>query len=254
MLDENILYCKVVLLGETSVGKTSIISRYISNTFEINNLSTSGASYANKIINLPNSKKIKFEIWDTAGQEKYRALTKIFYKKASVAILVYDITKKGSFIEIQNYWYNQVKNTTSEEIIIAIAANKSDLYENEEVNEEEARKFAHEIGAIFFVTSALNSSGIDQLFIAIGCKFVDKNYNYEDDEYLNNYNKDKDNNNDGNINNNNDWVNYEENNNNNNNNDKNKNENYNNNNNDNDKNFKLDKKKNVGKKKERKMC
>ena len=103
--------CKVVLLGESGVGKTCIIARFINNTFEDNIISTTGASYAGKNMTFDefHGKTIKFEIWDTAGQEKYRALTKIFYKDAGVAILVYDITRKESFEEIKNYWYNQIK-------------------------------------------------------------------------------------------------------------------------------------------------
>ena len=103
--------CKVVLLGESGVGKTCIIARFINNTFEDNIISTTGTSYAGKNMTFDefNGKTIKFEIWDTAGQEKYRALTKIFYKDAGVAILVYDITRKESFEEIKNYWYNQIK-------------------------------------------------------------------------------------------------------------------------------------------------
>ena len=182
MSEENIINCKVVLLGERSVGKTSIISRYVNNSFETNSLTTTGASYAYKIINLEQyNKSIKFEIWDTAGQERYRALTKIFYKNASVAILCYDITKKVTFDEIKNYWFNQVKDNSPNDIIIAIAANKSDLYEIEQVNEEEARNFAKSVGAIFFTTSAMNSSGIEELFKAVGSKFIDPNYCYEED-------------------------------------------------------------------------
>ena len=182
MTDENILNCKVVLLGETSVGKTSIISRYVNDTFETNSLTTTGASYAYKTIYLKQyNKSIKFEIWDTAGQEKYRSLTKIFYKNASVAILCYDITKKGSFDEIKNYWFNQVKNNSPNNIVIAIAANKSDLYENEQVNEEEARNYAKSVGAIFIGTSAMNASGIEDLFKIVGSKFIDPNYCFEDD-------------------------------------------------------------------------
>ena len=105
--------CKVVLLGESGVGKTCIISRYTNNTFEENIMSTTGASYCGKAMTFDEygGKTIKFEIWDTAGQEKYRALTKIFYKDAAVAILVYDITRRKSFDEIKNYWYNQIKET-----------------------------------------------------------------------------------------------------------------------------------------------
>jgi small GTP-binding protein len=112
MADDNAKTCKVVLLGESGVGKTCIIARFINNTFEDNIMSTTGASYAGKTMSFDelNGQSIKFEIWDTAGQEKYRALTKIFYKDAGVAILVYDITRKDSFDEIKNYWYNQIKD------------------------------------------------------------------------------------------------------------------------------------------------
>ena len=116
--DEGIQFCKVVLLGESGVGKTSIISRFINNTFEENLVTTTGASYAGKTMTFDeyNGKTIKFEIWDTAGQEKYRSLTKIFYKDAAVAILVYDITRKDSFDEIKNYWYNQLKDCAPKNI------------------------------------------------------------------------------------------------------------------------------------------
>ena len=109
--DEGAQTCKVVLLGESGVGKTCIIARFINNTFEENLISTTGASYAGKtmVFDEYEGKSIKFEIWDTAGQEKYRSLTKIFYKDAAVAILVYDITRKESYEEIQKYWYNQIK-------------------------------------------------------------------------------------------------------------------------------------------------
>ena len=109
--DEGAQTCKVVLLGESGVGKTCIIARFINNTFEENLISTTGASYAGKTMTFDEfgGKSIKFEIWDTAGQEKYRSLTKIFYKDAGAAILVYDITRKESYEEIQKYWINQIK-------------------------------------------------------------------------------------------------------------------------------------------------
>ncbi len=109
--DDNVKACKVVLLGESGVGKTCIIARFINNIFENNIISTTGASYTGKTMTFDeyDGKSVKFEIWDTAGQEKYRSLTKIFYKDAGVAILVYDISRKESFEEIRNYWYYQIK-------------------------------------------------------------------------------------------------------------------------------------------------
>ena len=118
MSDDNAKTCKVVLLGESGVGKTCIIARFINNTFEDNIMSTTGASYAGKTMSFDelNGQSIKFEIWDTAGQEKYRALNRIFYKDAGAAILVYDITKKESFEQIQKYWYNQMQEFAPKDI------------------------------------------------------------------------------------------------------------------------------------------
>jgi len=109
---------KVVLLGESGVGKTCIIARFINNTFEENLISTTGASYAGKTMTFDEfgGKSIKFEIWDTAGQEKYRSLTKIFYKDAGAAILVYDITRQDSFDEIKKYWLQQIKEFAPKDI------------------------------------------------------------------------------------------------------------------------------------------
>ena len=110
--------CKVVLLGESGVGKTSIISRFIDDVFEEGLETTTGASYAGKnmVFKDYQNQVVNFEIWDTAGQEKYRALTQIFYKDASIAILVYDITNEESFEEIKNYWYDQVKESAPRDI------------------------------------------------------------------------------------------------------------------------------------------
>lgn len=102
---------KIVLIGESGVGKTCLLGRFLSNTFTENSLSSTNASYAGKIVKFDEyeGKSLKYEIWDTAGQELYKGLTKIFYKNAGAAILVYDITRKKSFEEISDYWYNQLK-------------------------------------------------------------------------------------------------------------------------------------------------
>ena len=109
--DGGAILCKVILLGESGVGKVGLIARFINNSFEDNIKSTTGALYAGKTMTFDeyDGKSIKFEIWDTAGQEKYRSLTKTFYKDAKVAILVYDITRKESFEEIQKYWIEQIR-------------------------------------------------------------------------------------------------------------------------------------------------
>ena len=165
---------KAVLLGESGVGKTCIIARFINGTFENNIMSTTGASYAGKTMVFEEfgGQCVKFEIWDTAGQEKYRSLTKMFFKDANAAVMVYDITRKDSFEELKNYWTSQIKESSPENIILAIAANKSDLIEQEAVEEENARNFAKEINAIFVSTSAKDSEGINNLFKEIAKKYT----------------------------------------------------------------------------------
>ena len=183
MTDNNVLSCKIVLLGESGVGKTCIISRYINQVFEGNTISTNGASYAAKTLHFDDyDKSLKVEIWDTAGQEQYRSLTKIFYKDATAAILVYDITRKKSFDEIKNYWYKQLLDCAPSDIVVGLAGNKADLFDREQVSEEEAKEFAKEIKAIFRLTSAMTASGIDELFSAVGKKILDPNYDDEDVE------------------------------------------------------------------------
>jgi small GTP-binding protein len=169
------LSSKVVLLGESGVGKTCIISRYINDRFDEKTVSTNGASYGSKSITV-NSKVIRMDIWDTAGQEKFRSMAKFFYKDATIAILVYDITRLESFEELKKYWAEQVKEHAPKKIVIAVAANKSDLYENEKVDESQGRDFAKEIGALFKLTSAKNQTGIEELFKDCGSKFLDPNF------------------------------------------------------------------------------
>ena len=171
---ENPIEIKVVLIGETAVGKTSIISRFVDDKFIPNFVPTMSGVYSSKIQEFKeDNKKIKFEIWDTAGQERYRSINKIFYKDASVVILVYDITRKDTFQEIKNFWYQEVRDNSNENIIIAIAGNKIDYYEYEEVNKNEVLEFSEKIGAIFKNTSAKTGIGIDDLFLKIGLKIID---------------------------------------------------------------------------------
>ena len=163
---------KIVLIGEAGVGKTSIISQFIDQTFQEDLQASTGGTFTSKTLILNNGNTLKFDIWDTAGQERYRALTKLFYKDSNAAILVYDITRQDSFDELKNYWAQQIQESTNSNIILAIAANKSDLIEKEEVDEETARKFAQEINAMFYLTSAKNSMGIDDLFFEIAKKHI----------------------------------------------------------------------------------
>ena len=115
--EEGAKTCKVVLIGESGVGKTSIISRYINNTFKSQLMSTPGANFVTKnVIMEDDDQTIKFEIWDRAGQERYRALAKVFYKNAAVCVLVYDITRRSSFEELKKYWVTQLKENAQSDV------------------------------------------------------------------------------------------------------------------------------------------
>ena len=164
--------CKVVLLGETGVGKTSILTRYVSGTFSQLTMTSTGSSFVAKKIEIDNY-KVKFQIWDTAGEEKYRSLAKIFYQNAAVAILVYDITTRSSFNGIKDYWAKEIKEYSPEDIILVIAANKSDNYMDQQVPTQEGKDLARELNAIFKCTSAKLGDGIDDLFNLIAEKYID---------------------------------------------------------------------------------
>ena len=170
--DNEYITCKVVMVGEPGVGKTSIISRYVLNQFSNVVISTTGASYATKIIELDKDNKIKFQIWDTAGQERFRSLAKIFYQNAAAVVLVYDITVRDTFEKLKEYWIKEIKDNAPSDIIIALAGNKSDNYEFEVVSLKEGKELAQEINAIFKSTSAMLSHGIEDLFKLIGEKFI----------------------------------------------------------------------------------
>lgn len=158
---------KVVLLGESGVGKTCIVQSFAYDKYKEDSAPTLGAMFVSKILEMPNSgANVKFQIWDTAGQEKYRSLAAMYYQDAKAAILVYDITKKASFEGI-NYWITELKSKAPEGIKIAIAANKADLVEQEAVNSQEAKQFANDNKAIFKMTSAKDGMGIIDLFVDI---------------------------------------------------------------------------------------
>ena len=119
MKDKNNISCKVVLVGDPGVGKTSIIERYINNKYEENQKTTLVSSYTFKKLDIKKyNKSVSLDIWDTAGQEVYRSLSKNFYINASIGILVYDITRKNSFDSIKDYWLEQLKTFGEEKMIL----------------------------------------------------------------------------------------------------------------------------------------
>ena len=168
---------KLVLLGESGVGKTSIIAQFTTGNFDPDQITSLSAQFISKTVQFDNNGKvIKFDIWDTAGQEKYRALAKIFYKDAKAICLVYDITDLKSFEQLKSYWYETVKTNGDPEVLLAVVANKSDLYDESAIKEEEGREFAKSIGALFQSTSAKSDTGITNLFDNLGQKYINPDY------------------------------------------------------------------------------
>ena len=155
---------KVILVGEMGTGKTSLINTAIGLKFQDKTASTTTNSIVNKKMEI-NDKTYSINLWDTIGQEKYRSLTKIFMKGAKIVILVYDITNYDSFKEL-NFWIESTKEILTEQPVMGIVGNKSDLFLKEEVKESEARQFAKDRGYEFSLTSAKNS--------AIFCEFLEK--------------------------------------------------------------------------------
>ena len=162
---------KVTLIGDSSVGKTSIINRYCKNIFDQSIGSTLGANYSQKIIE-KDGKKIRLDLWDTAGQEKYRAIGRHFYRESFIVCLVYDITNKNSFENIKSIWYPELMEHGEKLKIISLIGNKNDKYLEEEVDEKSVKEFADEIQAVYKKTSALDNTGIEDLFDELISKYI----------------------------------------------------------------------------------
>ena len=190
MKDKDNISCKVVLVGDTGVGKTSIIERYINDKYDESQKTTLVSSYTFKKIDIKKyNKSVSLDIWDTAGQEVYRSLSKNFYLNASIGILVYDISRKASFESIRDYWYEQLKTFGEEKMIFDVVGNKTDLFQREEVPENEARNFAKSINAGFHLVSCKDCVGIKDLFEDCGRKYLEDNDLTKEDSNKKNKNK-----------------------------------------------------------------
>ncbi len=162
MTDE--LVYKVLLLGDSSVGKTCFLLRYCDKSFQEAHLSTIGLDYRLKSMTLQNDKNIKLQIWDTAGQDRFRAITKNYYKGANGIILIYDVTNKQSYENVKN-WLTQIKEEANPNVIIYLAGNKIDVEEEQRViTTEDGQKIADEYKLPFKETSAKNGINVNEIF------------------------------------------------------------------------------------------
>ncbi|KAK1396794.1 RAB GTPase-like [Heracleum sosnowskyi] len=156
------LLFKIVLIGDSGVGKSNILSRFTRNEFCLESKSTIGVEFATRTLQI-DGKTVKAQIWDTAGQERYRAITSAYYRGAVGAFIVYDITKRQTFDNVQR-WLRELRDHADSNIVLMMAGNKSDLKHLRAVAEQDGQTLAEKEGLSFLETSALEALNIEQAF------------------------------------------------------------------------------------------
>ena len=154
---------KVLILGDSTVGKTCFLVRYVDDSFDDSTLLSVGMDYRLKNVKTEDGTKVKLQIWDTCGQERYRSISKNYYKGANAIILVFSLIDKKSFDSVEN-WINQIKEEASESILIILVGNNSDLIEKRVISYEEAEKLAKEFNINYFECSAKTGENINVAF------------------------------------------------------------------------------------------
>ncbi|KAI8124862.1 hypothetical protein FF38_05846 [Lucilia cuprina] len=157
---------KVIFVGEHSVGKTSIITRFMYDSFDTTYKATVGIDYLSKILYLED-RTLRLQLWDTAGQERFRSIIPSYIRDSKVAVIVYDVTNTKSF-DLTTKWIEDVRLERGNEIIIMLVGNKSDLHDKRQVSSEEGARRAEELNAMFIETSAKNGNNVKELFIRVG--------------------------------------------------------------------------------------
>ena len=154
---------KILLLGDSSVGKTCILKRYTDNTFQDAYLSTIGFDFKFKTVNLNNGKQVRVQLWDTAGQERFRTIAKSYYKSANGILLIYDVTNRKSYDNIRK-WLNQIREEAPNRVSIILVGNKIDIEEKRIVKKEEGESLAKSCNLPFFESSAKDGTNINESF------------------------------------------------------------------------------------------
>mmetsp|Transcript_16543 Transcript_16543/g.34120 ORF Transcript_16543/g.34120 Transcript_16543/m.34120 type:complete len:196 (-) Transcript_16543:173-760(-) len=168
MSSSRVHHFKLVLLGDTAVGKSCLVVRFVRDEFFEFQEPTIGAAFLTQTVALDES-TVKFEIWDTAGQERYRSLAPMYYRGAAAAIVVYDITNPDSFTGAKS-WVKELQRRGDPNVVIALAGNKADLESRRKVEFEEANSYAEENGILHLETSAKNANNVKALFVEIAKK------------------------------------------------------------------------------------
>ena len=162
MTSEPNMTFKILTIGESGVGKTCVLRRFVENKFLKNHLATIGIDFKTKTLNI-NNQEIKLKIWDTAGQERFRNITTQYYKGADGIVLVYDVTDESSYEKIRDWMEQILSNTQQEEIGLVLLGNKCDM-EPRVVTEDMGKKLAEELKISYYETSALTGQGIKEAF------------------------------------------------------------------------------------------
>ena len=161
-MNEECIY-KVLLLGDTTVGKTCFLMKYTDKSFIEEHMTTIGLDYRLKSLKLKGGKEVKLQIWDTAGQERFRTITKSYYKGSEGIILIYDVTKMETFENVKT-WVSQIREEVSQKAVIYVVGNKIDMEEERVVTKEEGEKLAKELELPFKEASAKNGINVDETF------------------------------------------------------------------------------------------
>lgn len=156
---------KVVLIGDSAVGKSQLLARFARNEFSVDSKATIGVEFQTKTLVI-DQKTVKAQIWDTAGQERYRAVTSAYYRGAVGAMLVYDMTKRQSFDHIAR-WLDELRGHADKNIVIMLIGNKCDLASLRAVPVEDAKEFAERENLFFMETSALDSTNVETAFLTV---------------------------------------------------------------------------------------
>ena len=171
MSKKEFLY-KILLLGDTQVGKSSFLMRYIDNTFQESYLSTVGLDFKVKNVQLDDGNTYRVQIWDTAGQDRFHAITRNYFKNAHGIILIYDVTLIESFQNVKN-WIKQIKEEVTDKVSIILVGNKIDMENQRVVSKEEGEKMAASYGLKFFECSAKTGENVEEIFKDIVTKTVE---------------------------------------------------------------------------------
>ncbi|XWS48253.1 hypothetical protein CRYUN_Cryun13aG0058700 [Craigia yunnanensis] len=169
---------KAVLIGDSAVGKSNLLSRFATDEFRLDSKPTIGVEFAYRNVKI-GDKIIKAQIWDTAGQERFRAITSSYYRGALGALLVYDITRRTTFENVKK-WMNELREFGNLDMVVVLIGNKSDLAQSRKVSEEEGKNLAETEGLFFMETSALENWNVEQAFL----RMINKIHEITSKKYL----------------------------------------------------------------------